>query len=190
MPDGAGDLRDHRRVGGFLDAVARSAPAHRDRRGARLPRSRGAAARALRHAGGQERRRREGANCESVLARELARASSPITRSDGSPWTLTLADVMERAASSRWPTTPTTASSCAGARRRGATRPRPASATPAGAAREDERVPRLVPRAPPPAAGVTFAVIARESGQSSKHRCMRRLLDRPLARTGDRRRYV
>ena len=55
-----GDLRDDRRVGGFLDAVARSAPADRDRCGARLPGSRRAAARALRDAEGQERRGREG----------------------------------------------------------------------------------------------------------------------------------
>ncbi len=53
-----GDLRDHRRVGGFRDAVARSAPADRDRRGAQFPGARRAAARALRDAEGQERRRR------------------------------------------------------------------------------------------------------------------------------------
>ena len=45
------DLRDDRRVGRFRDAVARSAPVDRDRRGARLPGSRRAAARALRDAG-------------------------------------------------------------------------------------------------------------------------------------------
>ena len=50
------DLRDHRRVGGFRHALARSAAADRDGRGAPFPRARGAAAGALRDAEGQERR--------------------------------------------------------------------------------------------------------------------------------------
>ena len=36
MPDESGDLRDNRRVGGFLDAGARFPPADRDRCGARI----------------------------------------------------------------------------------------------------------------------------------------------------------
>ena len=44
MPDGRGDLRDQRPVGGFLHAGARFPPADRDRRGARLSGPRGAAA--------------------------------------------------------------------------------------------------------------------------------------------------
>ena len=69
MPDGRFDLRDDRRVGGLRDAVARSAPADRDRRGAHLSRSRRAAARALCDAEGQERRRREGRDGERARLR-------------------------------------------------------------------------------------------------------------------------
>ena len=54
------DLRDHRRVGRFRDAGARFSAVDRDRRRARLPGSRRAAARAIRHADREERRRRKG----------------------------------------------------------------------------------------------------------------------------------
>ena len=68
------------------------------------------------------------AELQSVLASELAARKFSYTRSDGSQWTLALKDVIDRmTAISRWRTTPTTASSCAGARRTRATRPRPAS---------------------------------------------------------------
>src|SRR5262249_6202565 len=55
-----GDLRDERCVGRLLDAFARLALVDRDRRGARLSGSTRAAARALRDAEGQQRRRGEG----------------------------------------------------------------------------------------------------------------------------------
>ena len=61
------------------------------------------------------------AELQRVLAAELAARKFSYPRSDGSAWTLTLKDVVDRAAISRWPTTRTTASSCAGARRTGAT---------------------------------------------------------------------
>ena len=63
------------------------------------------------------------AELERVLASELAARKFSYTRSDGSAWTLALKDVIDRAAISRWRTTSTTASSCAGARRTTATRP-------------------------------------------------------------------
>ena len=69
------------------------------------------------------------AELQNVLASELAARKFSYTRSDGSPWTLSLKDVLDRGRRWRWPTTRTTASSCAGPRRRRATRPRPASGT-------------------------------------------------------------
>ena len=57
------------------------------------------------------------AELQSVLASELATRKFSYPRSDGSPWTLALKDVIDRVADSRWRTTRTTASSCAGARR-------------------------------------------------------------------------
>ncbi len=54
------DLRDDRRLGGFLHARARPAPVDRDGRGARLSRPRRAPAQPLRHAGGQDARAGEG----------------------------------------------------------------------------------------------------------------------------------
>ena len=95
-----GDIRDHRRVGGFRDALARSASVDRDRRRARVPGSRRAAARTLRDAEGQERRRREG-RIESVLASELAARKFSYPRTDGSQWTLALKDVIDRSGRSR-----------------------------------------------------------------------------------------
>ena len=59
-----GDLRDHRRVGGFCHAGARLPAVDRNRRGARLPGSRRSAARALRHAERQERGGGEGRNAK------------------------------------------------------------------------------------------------------------------------------
>ena len=54
------NLRDDRCLGGLRHALARSAPADRHRRGARLPGARRPSPRTLRDAGGQEHRRREG----------------------------------------------------------------------------------------------------------------------------------
>jgi hypothetical protein len=67
------------------------------------------------------------AELQSVLASEIATRKFSYTRSDGSPWKLSLKDVTAPAIS-KWHTTRTTASSCAGARRRIATKPQPASA--------------------------------------------------------------
>ena len=136
MPDGAVDLRDQRPVGGFLDAGARFPPADRDRRGARLSRSRRAAAERYAMPTGKSAADVK-AELQGVLASELAARKFSYTRSDGSPWTLRSRTSSTARRISRWPTTPTTASNCAGARRRRATRRRPASAT---------RRPRSAPR--------------------------------------------
>jgi hypothetical protein len=69
------------------------------------------------------------AELQRVLASELATRKFSYPRSDGSAWTLTLRDVIDRAVDLEMAYNPTTASSCVGARRRRATRLRPASAT-------------------------------------------------------------
>ena len=56
MPEGAVDLRDDRRLGGFRDAVARFASFDCDGRGARVSGPGCAASRAVRDAEGEERR--------------------------------------------------------------------------------------------------------------------------------------
>ena len=63
-----------------------------------LPGTRRAAARPLRDAERQERRRREGRIGRRARDASSRRASSPIPRSDGSQWTLTLKDVIDRVA--------------------------------------------------------------------------------------------
>ena len=122
-----GDLRDDRRVGGFLDAVAGFASVDRDRCGARVSGPRRAAARALRDAEGQERRRREGRTAErarvgacgaQVFVSAQRRLASGRSRSRTWPTARPI---------SRWRTTRTTASNCGGARRPRATRRRRAS---------------------------------------------------------------
>ena len=128
MPDGAAIFETSRRVGGFLDAVARPAPVDRDRRGARISGSRRAAARALRDADGQERRRGQGRIAErarvgacgaQVLVsaqRRLAvdaRAQGRVDRVADLEMAYNPNDCVEL----RWGAPPT------------ATRPRPASAT-------------------------------------------------------------
>ncbi len=101
------------------------------------------------------------AELESVLASELSARKFSYTRSDGSAWTLALKDVLDRAADLemaynpndcvelRWgaPDKSDEASTC---KRQCAV----------GAAREDDAVPHLVPRAAPAAARLT-AVLAR-----------------------------
>ena len=67
------------------------------------------------------------AELQSVLASELAARKFTYTRSDGSQWTLSLKDVIDRSAELEMAYNPTTASNCAGARRTRATRRRPAS---------------------------------------------------------------
>ena len=64
------------------------------------------------------------AELQSVLASELAARKFSYTRSDGSPWTLSLKDVIDRAGLSKWHTTRTTASSYVGVLRKRATRRR------------------------------------------------------------------
>ena len=88
------------------------------------------------------------AELQSVLASELAARKFSYTRSDGSAWTLTLKDVIDRAADFemaynlndcvelRW--------GCAGPERGGVDLQ---AACAGGAARQDDGVPRLVPRA-------------------------------------------
>ena len=103
-------------------------------------------------AGGRARRDREAAHQP-----DRRRAAIKYTRSDG------IAVEADRrghagAARRRWrsPTTRTTASSSAGAPPRARRRRRPASATAARTEDEDGRVPRLVPRRPPPLALTRF----------------------------------
>ena len=80
---GPGDLRDERRLGGLLHAVARSAHPHRDRRRAGLPGARRPAARALRDARRPHRRRRWRASSSASSTRELESRSVEYTRTDG-----------------------------------------------------------------------------------------------------------
>ena len=121
------DLRNHRRVGRFLHAVPRFPAVDRDRRGARLSRSGRPPTRALRHAGGQERGRRqsrvaERARRRAILAQVYAIRAATARNGRSRSRTSSIARP-----TSRWATTPTTASSCAGARRRAARKRRPAS---------------------------------------------------------------
>ena len=90
------DLRDHRRVGRFRDAVPRFALVDRDRRGARVPGSRRAAARALRDAQGQKRRGRQGGVGDHARIGSLRRGSFPIRAATARQWTLALKDVLDR----------------------------------------------------------------------------------------------
>ena len=78
MPDGASIFET---TGAWEDFATPSRDLRlldRDRRGARVSRSRRAAARAVRDAGGQERRRREGRIGEPARVGACRRASSPI----------------------------------------------------------------------------------------------------------------
>ena len=91
-------LRNQRRVGRFLDSVARLAAVDRDRCGSRISGSGRASAGTLRNAEGQGALRRSRPNCGTVLATELASRKFSYPRSDGSAWTLALKDVVDRAA--------------------------------------------------------------------------------------------
>ena len=171
-----GDLRDQRRVGGFRDAVARSAAADRDRCGAQLPGSRRAAARALRDAEGQERRRGEGriaarAGGGAFGAQVLVSAHRRLpvdARGQGRDRPRGRArDGLQRQRLRR------AAVGRAGQERGGGDLQ---AACAGGAAREDDAVPRLVPRAAPAAAhavkgmrvGYETARIRRALGRSSR----------------------
>ena len=104
------------------------------------------------------------AELESVLASELAARKFAYARSDGSPWTLALKDVLDRAANIemaynlndcmelRWgaPDKSTKASNLPAARA-------------VDAARENDRLSELVPRAAPPAARLTRVQQARSA---------------------------
>ena len=124
------DLRDDRRLGGLLDAVARPAPAHRDRRGARRFR------RASREGRSGTRcpRGRRPSRCARRSRRGCGRSSTTRTfkyvRSDGSDWQLSLQDVVDREAIARDGLQPERLRrGSAGGRRRAATRCRPARGT-------------------------------------------------------------
>ena len=96
------DLRNHRSVGRFRDAVARSASADRDGRGARIPGPRRApAASAMPCRQGKAVADSEGRTADRVLAQELAARKFSYPRSDGSAWTLTLKDAIDRVDRSR-----------------------------------------------------------------------------------------
>ena len=147
MPDGAVDLRDDRRVGRFFDAGARFSPVDRDRRGARFPDR--VARRPERYAIPNGKSVADvKAELQSVLASELAARKFSYTRSDGSAWTLSLKDVIDRAADLEMAYNPErlrrAALGRAGEERRGVD---VQAACAGGAAREDDGVPHVVPRA-------------------------------------------
>ena len=99
------------------------------------------------------------AELEATLAAELAARKFSYTRTDDSQWTLTLKDVLDRladlemaynindCAEARWGA-PQESEEAATCKRRASD----------GAAEEDDRIPRLVQRAPPPAARLRRAV--------------------------------
>ena len=123
-----------------------------------LPGPRGAAGRALCDAGGQERRRGEGRAARTCSPPSWRRASSPIRARDGSQWTLTLKDVIDRMRRARDGVQSERLRRVAlgrAGRQRGDV-DLPAACT-GGAAREDDEIPRLVPRTAPAAEGVIFA---------------------------------
>ena len=119
---------------------------------------------------GKERRGREGRAGE-LLASELAARKFSYTRSDGSQWTLALKDVVDRAADLEMAYNVErlrrAALGRAGQQRRGVD---VQAARAGGAAREDDGVPRVVPRAPPPAAALVFC----RDDQLGHHRWMMR----------------
>ena len=102
------------------------------------------------------------AELESVLASELAARKFSYTRSDGSAWTLALKDVIDRAADSRDGVQSQrlrrAAVGRAGQERRGVD---VQAACAVGAAREDDGVPHLVPRAAPATARLAAADLSR-----------------------------
>ena len=157
------DLRDDRRVGRLRDAVARPAPVDRDRRGAHLSGSRRAPARALRDAGGQERRgcegraggRARGRACGAQVlvypqrrlrldARAQGRDRPHAGARDG-----VQRERLRRAAVGR-----------AGEERRGCN---VQAAGVVGTAREDDGLPHLVPRAAPPTARLAVGASCRDA---------------------------
>ena len=93
------------------------------------------------------------AELQSVLASELAARKFSYPRSDGSPWTLSLKDVFDRAAALEMAYNP---NDCVelrwGAPARSDRGVNLQAARAVGAAREDDEVPHVVPRAAPAAA--------------------------------------
>ena len=93
------------------------------------------------------------AELQSVLTSELAARKFSYPRSDGSPWTLTVKDVIDRVAALEMAYNPERLRRAAvgrgGQERRGVDLQ---AVCAAGAAREDDRVPRVVQRAAPAAA--------------------------------------
>ena len=152
IPDGAVDFRNDRRVGGLRDAVARSPSVDRHRRRAWLPRSCRTASRALRHAEGQERGGRQGRARERACLRACG-AKVFYTRTDGSEWTLALKDVVERMGALEMAYN---VNDCVELRWGASDDSDEAvdvqAACARGTARKNDRVPRVVPRAPPPPA--------------------------------------
>ena len=169
MPAGPTDLRDHRRVGGFRHAVARPSAVDRDRRGAHLPRSRRPAAGTLRHAGRQERRRRQGrararagggaSGAQVFLPAQRRLVVDLVAPGRGRPLARPRNGLqpqrLRRAALGR-----------AGQERRGVDLQ---AARLVDAARQDDRLPRLVPRpAPPGAARLAVRTSCREDDRRLK----------------------
>ena len=109
------------------------------------------------------------AELERVLASELAARKFSYTRSDGSAWTLALKDVIDRTAGSRDGVQPQrlrrAAMGRAGQERRGVD---VQAACAVGAAREDDGVPQLVPRAAPAAACLAVSGLAAASRRRSR----------------------
>ena len=98
------------------------------------------------------------AELQSVLASELATRKFSYPRSDGSPWTLTLKDVIDRMADLEMAYNP---NDCVELRWGAPAKSDEASTckryAPAAQRDEDDEVPRLVPRAAPAAAGLAAA---------------------------------
>ena len=98
------------------------------------------------------------AELESVLASELSARKFSYTRSDGSAWTLALKDVLDRAADLEMAYNP---NDCVELRWGAPDKSDEASTCKrhalVGAAREDDGVPRVVPRAAPAAARLVRA---------------------------------
>ena len=92
------------------------------------------------------------AELQSVLASELSARKFSYPRSDGSPWTLSVKDVIDRVAALEMAYNPNDCVELRWGAAEKATRPRLQAVCAAGAAREDDGVPPVVQRAAPAAA--------------------------------------
>ena len=98
---------------------------------------------------------------QAVLASELASRKITYTRSDGSPWTLSLKDVIARAADFEMAYNPNDCAELRWVLRKAATKPQPASAM---------RLPRSVPRCRPTTASGSASGTGRRMGRGIPNR--------------------